>query len=103
MNRKEFESRIIGRALRDAAFRKRLIERTREVMAEELSALGEDATLPSDLRVTVLQETASRKYIVLPRTMDTLEDGTLTMEELGDIAGGTAFSVFVLVYTAAFS
>jgi hypothetical protein len=55
------EGRIVKRALEDAAFRARLVERPREAVAEEL---GVD--LPDGLEVVVVEERPDRIAIVLP-------------------------------------
>jgi hypothetical protein len=59
--RAELERRIVSRALRDPAFRDRLVAAPREAVGEELGV-----ELPDRLEVVVVEERADRIAIVLP-------------------------------------
>lgn len=59
--RDEFVARIIVRAWKDNAYKKRLLEEPKAILAEELGT-----TIPRDVEVRVLEETANTRYIVLP-------------------------------------
>ena len=64
MTRQQFEARIISKAWKDEAFRKRLLADPKAVMAEELASLHEKANLPDNVKVTVMEETADQIYLV---------------------------------------
>jgi hypothetical protein len=82
--REEKLAPLIGRALGDAAFRKRLVESPKAVIAEEFGV-----ELPDELKVEVLQESVSKLYIVLPQPP---VEGELGDEELKAVAGGSCVS-----------
>lgn len=92
MNRQEFEARIIAKAWKDEAFRKRLLCEPNAVLADELAALQEDAKLPSDLKVTVLEESPDQIYMVLPVNPQDFHDGELSEDQLLAVAGGASGS-----------
>ncbi len=92
MNRQEFDARIIAKAWKDEAFRKRLLSEPNAVLADELAALHEDAKLPSDLKVTVLEEKPDQIYMVLPVNPQDFHDGELSEDQLSTVAGGSSGS-----------
>ena len=85
-SRESVESSIIERASTDSAFRQQLISDPRGTLEGELGV-----SLPSNVQVSVLEETPSAFYIVLPP--DGTAAGTeLSDEELGAVAGGSGNS-----------
>ncbi len=88
MNRQEFEARIIAKAWKDEEFRKRLVSEPNAVLADELAALHAEAKLPSDVKVTVLEEKADQIYLVLPLNPHDFHDGELSEDQLLAVAGG---------------
>lgn len=90
MTRQQFEARIISKAWKDEAFRKRLLEDPKAVMAEELASLHEKAGLPDNVKVTVVEETADQIYLVLPMNPADFHPDELTEEDLLAVAGGAS-------------
>ena len=90
MTRQQFEARIISKAWKDEAFRKRLLEDPKAVMAEELASLHEKANLPDNVKVTVVEETADQIYLVLPMNPADFHPDELTEEDLLAVAGGAS-------------
>ena len=84
-SRREAEARIVDRAGQDPEFRRRLLA-TPQATIE--AALG--VTLPSGIRLTVLEETDRQLYLVLPAPA--AGDGELTDSELAAVSGGAAAS-----------
>ncbi len=82
-DRRELESRLVARATSDSAFRQRLVDDPHAAVRDELGV-----TLPADVSVTVLQESADALYLVLPPADGTSSD--LSDAELGAVAGGRA-------------
>ncbi len=81
-DRRELENRLVAWATSDSAFRQRLVDDPHAAVKDELGV-----TLPADVSVTVLQDSADRLYLVLPPTDGTSSD--LSDAELGSVAGGT--------------
>ena len=90
MTRQQFEARIISKAWKDEAFRKRLLEDPKAVMAEELASLHEKANLPDNVKVTVVEETADQIYLVLPMSPADFHPDELNEEDLLAVAGGAS-------------
>lgn len=86
MNRKEFESQIVARALQDEAFRKALKDDPRGVLSKALSQVHEGAHIPESIQVEVLEESPNKIYIVLPPTPQSV--GQLSDEQLAGVSGG---------------
>jgi hypothetical protein len=61
MKRADFEASLIARAQRDEAFRAELLKNPKAVMARELGK-----PIPEYVTVTVLEETPTQTYLVLP-------------------------------------
>ncbi|HVS13293.1 MAG TPA: NHLP leader peptide family RiPP precursor [Thermoanaerobaculia bacterium] len=78
--RRDLVRRLVSRAATDPELRRRLLSSPRAAVEEELGV-----TLPADLELEVLEETATRIYLVLPLAgaAPELED-----EELAKAAGG---------------
>jgi hypothetical protein len=90
LTRQQFEARIISKAWKDEAFRKRLLEDPKAVMAEELASLHEKANLPDNVKVTVVEETADQIYLVLPMSPADFHPDELNEEDLLAVAGGAS-------------
>ncbi|MEO7236957.1 MAG: NHLP leader peptide family RiPP precursor [Lapillicoccus sp.] len=88
-DRRELEDRLVARATSDSAFRQRLVDDPHAVVRDELGV-----TLPDDVSVTVLQESADRLYLVIPRADG--EPSDLSDAELGAVAGGRADGTDIL-------
>ena len=86
MTRQQFEARIISKAWKDEAFRKRLLEDPKA----ELASLHEKAGLPDNVKVTVVEETADQIYLVLPMNPADFHPDELTEEDLLAVAGGAS-------------
>lgn len=87
-NRKDLEAQLIEKAWQDEAFRQELLRHPKAVIE---AGLGKK--LPSDLQITVLEETPNLIYLVLPANPDSLTDQDLSAEELDLVAGGSMFTV----------
>jgi Nitrile hydratase, alpha chain len=81
-SRRELEARLLDKALKDAAFRRALVEDPRGTLERELGV-----TVPDGVGLTVLQETPTARYLVLPLA-PSRGDGMLTDAELEAVAGG---------------
>ncbi len=88
-DRRELEDRLVARATSDSAFRQRLVDDPHAAVKDELGV-----SLPADVSVTVLQESADRLYLVIP-TADG-EQSDLSDAELGAVAGGRADGTDIL-------
>ena len=80
--RKKFEQDLIERALKDADFRKALLENPRKVLAEEYYL-----EVPEDFKLNIVEEKSNEFTLVIPASEATAEE--LNAEELDAIAGGT--------------
>lgn len=88
--RAEFEKELILKAWKDPAFREELIANPKRVVEREIQALKADVTLPEDLEVVVLEETAKKIYLVLPPHPGEMTGQEISDEALDAVAGGTA-------------
>jgi hypothetical protein len=79
--RKDFEQELIVRALKDETYRQHLKNNPKAALEE---ASGQ--SLPETLNVTVLEESASNLYIVLPPPLP--EGSEMSDEQLDAVAGG---------------
>lgn len=75
---KDPQKALVDKATSDPEFRAKLVADPKEALNE---AFG--VTLPAGLTVTVLEETADQRYIVLPST-------EVSEDELADVSGGTS-------------
>jgi Nitrile hydratase, alpha chain len=81
--RREPAAGLLERAAKDDAFRRALVEDPSGTLERELGV-----RLPAGVRLTVLEETATNRYLVLPP--DPLRPaGELSEEELDAVAGGS--------------
>src|SRR5262249_20722551 len=76
--RTDLEARLIARAWQDEAFRQQLFDDPHAAIAAETGR-----AVPEGIEVRVVEETASVRYLVLPRNTTQLSD-----EELDLTAGG---------------
>ncbi len=81
--RKEIEPKIIEMSMKDADFRKRLIENPAAVINQEMGS-----AVPESVTVKVLEEDANTIYLVLPRLVSHSTNFELTDTELQAVAGG---------------
>ncbi len=82
--RRDVEDRLTSRAVSDPAFRRHLLDDPHAAVHDELGV-----AVPSEVTITVLQETPSRLYLVLPATLGSSDSDELSDAELGLIAGGS--------------
>jgi hypothetical protein len=76
--RTELEARLIARAWQDEAFKQQLLADPRAAIAAETGRAVQDG-----IQIRVVEETASVRYLVLPRNTNQISD-----EELDLAAGG---------------
>jgi hypothetical protein len=82
--RRALEARLLERAAKDAAFR-------RALLADPKGTLEQALQVPvlAELRLTVLEETATSRYLVLPPA-PLRQPGELADADLEAVAGGLA-------------
>jgi hypothetical protein len=81
--RQEAELRLIEKAWKDEAFRKALVADPHATVSRELGV-----KLPSNLTISVVEETANTFVLVIPSRMDAPPSGQLSKAELDTVAGG---------------
>jgi hypothetical protein len=79
-NRTDLEARLIARAWQDDAFKQQLVDDPRAAIAAETGR-----AVTEGIEVRVVEETASVRYLVLPRNTTQLSD-----EQLDLAAGGNS-------------
>ncbi|MHB0868374.1 MAG: NHLP leader peptide family RiPP precursor [Chloroflexota bacterium] len=67
--RRELENHLIGRALRDDAFRQRLMSDPKGAIQVELDRLKLGIELPERLQVKLLEERPDTLYLILPPSL----------------------------------
>lgn len=77
--------RLVQRAAEDADFRDKLLGDPKATIEEEMGA-----SLPGDIEIRVVEETAETVYLVLPvaAPANDTNDGELSDQELDGVAGG---------------
>jgi hypothetical protein len=81
-SRRDIEARLTDRAWKDEAFRRALIEDPKATLERELQV-----KVPEGVSVTVVEETPTNRYLVLPPAPGR-GGGNLSDEELETVAGG---------------
>lgn len=85
MTREEFETRIVAKAASDSSFYQALLSDPKGTLQKELQEIKSGVTLPADLKVSVVEESANQIYLRLPaRHSDQLSDA-----DLSSVSGGT--------------
>lgn len=84
MTREEFERQLVEKAQKDAAFRSKLISDPKGTLEAELQSVKAGISLPANLKVTVVEESADHIYLRLPAAAST----AMTEQELVATAGG---------------
>ncbi|MDB9513472.1 proteusin family RiPP peptide OspA [Kamptonema animale CS-326] len=79
--RKEAEEQLAIKALKDPSFREKLKANPKAVISEEFNT-----QVPDDLTIEVVEETATKMYLVLPAPEAVEEE--LSEEQLEAVAGG---------------
>lgn len=86
MNREEFERQIVAKSQKDPAFRQALLADPKATLQAELQSLKAGVTLPAELKVSVVEESASHIYLRIPAAVH----GTLSEKELVAMSGGAS-------------
>ena len=84
LNRDQVQVPLIKKALKDANFKKQLMDNPRAEVAKQLGM-----ELPPDVKITVLQESLDHFYLLLPPPLPP-PSAELRDEELEAVAGGKA-------------
>ena len=79
-SRKQAEDLLVQKAAQDDAFRRELVENPSAAIGKVVGT-----QLPTDLKITVLEESSRQLYLVLPARR---ASGELAEEELAGVAGG---------------
>ena len=79
---RELEAQVLARATQDPAFRARLLADPKAVFAE----MG--LSIPPQVQVQALEETADHYYLVLPALAERRAGASLSDAELENVAGG---------------
>lgn len=67
---------VVGKALRNDAYRQELLRDPRAVVERELKGLSNEASLPADVEIRVIEEGADETIIVLPKKLGTAPENT---------------------------
>jgi hypothetical protein len=73
-SRREFDTRLVQRALTNPQFRKRLVDNPKGVYASELGR-----QIPDDVVIRVMEESGSLVYIVIPYSSDIVSEAEAKM------------------------
>ena len=89
--RKEFEAKLVLKALEDDNFRNKLLNNPKSVIEEELGK-----SLPDGVEVKVIEERPNTMTFVLPKKVVQVDSsGELSEESLNDVSGGVTAGVAV--------
>jgi len=84
--RRELETRVIVKAIKDGEFRKKLLSNPREGVLAAVKEIDPGFEIPPDMEVKVFEEPKRAFYLVLPQTpTETVE---ISDEDLEKVAGG---------------
>jgi Nitrile hydratase, alpha chain len=81
---RELEAQVLAQAVQDPAFRARLLAEPKAVFAER------GLSIPPEIQIQVLQETAQQYYLVLPAAAGRRAGPSLSDADLEQVAGGAA-------------
>jgi hypothetical protein len=85
-NRTELEARLIARAWQDETFKQQLFDDPRSAIATETGR-----AVPEGIEIRVVEETATVRYLVLPRNTTQLSDEELDLPAGGQCADGWCY------------
>lgn len=90
--RHALEAPLIARAMRDEAFRKRLLADPKGVLQHELSCVaGKSLRFPADFEIRVVEEAPRVAYLVLPAPVQTGAESYLLSDADLDPRGGVVY------------
>jgi len=81
--RKQLEQQVIEKAMKDASFRKQLIEDPKFVLEQETGM-----KLPDSFNIKIIEEDTQTFYLVLPEKINPETEDELTEAELMKVSGG---------------
>ena len=79
---RELEAQVLAQAVQDPAFRARLLAEPKAVFAER------GLSIPPEIQIQVVQETAEQYYLVLPAAAARRAGASLSDADLEQVAGG---------------
>ena len=79
---RDLEAQVLAQAVQDPAFRARLLAEPKAVFAER------GLSIPPEIQIQVVQETAEQYYLVLPASAARRAGASLSDAELEHVAGG---------------
>lgn len=85
--RQQIEAHIIAQAWKDEAYKKELLNNPKAVIGKEFGV-----QLPAEVNVTVMEETSSSLYFVIPNLPTGVATAELTEDQLETVAGGGPWS-----------
>lgn len=91
---REIESRLIEKAYQDEAFAAKLKSNPKAALQEEIAKAAPGVSLPADLNVSLVEESANQLYLVLPHKRTAAPGGQLTDQQLELVSGGGYGDVF---------
>jgi hypothetical protein len=84
----DLQTRLIDKAMKDTAFRQKLVSAPRTAIEEELGV-----ALPADVDIGVVEETPEKIWLVVPAAIPPLAAQELSDVELNAVAGGVVAGV----------
>ncbi|WP_373529998.1 NHLP leader peptide family RiPP precursor [Nostoc sp.] len=81
--RKQIEAHIIAQAWNDETYKKELLSNPRAVIGKEFRV-----QLPAEVNVTVIEESPTSLYFVIPNIPNAVAEAELSEEQLETVAGG---------------
>ena len=83
MQKRELEQKLIGKALKDEAFRKQLLENPKVAIEREMGM-----KVPESMNIKIMEEDPQTIYLVLPYVFARETQVELSEADLQEIAGG---------------